>query len=94
MPPSLYVAPAIVNQLLRGTPWIAPAGKLRGQLSVISLQSYLQQSDIDLLYFEGINPIVNFISDGIFVWGQKTYTTVRSALDRINARLTTIMIEQ
>lgn len=93
MPPSLYVAPAIVNQLTRGTPWIAPAGKLRGQLSVISLQSYLQPSDVDLLYFEGINPIVNFISDGIFVWGQKTYTTVRSALDRINARLTSIMIE-
>jgi len=94
MPPSLYAAPSIVNQLTRGTPWIAPAGKLRGQLSVIGLNQILAPSDRDTLYFNGINPIVNFVSEGIFIWGQKTFTSVRSALDRINARLTAIMIEK
>jgi len=39
---------------------------------------------MDTLYSQGINPIVTFISEGTFVWGQKTNTTVRSALDRIN----------
>ena len=33
-----------------------------------------------------INPIVNFISNGIVIWGQKTTQRTPSALDRVNVR--------
>ena len=33
-----------------------------------------------------INPIVNFISTGIVVWGQKTTQREKTALDRVNVR--------
>ena len=41
----------------------------------------------DVLYAQArINPIVDFVGDGIVIWGQKTLQTRPSAFDRINVR--------
>jgi phage tail sheath protein FI len=50
----------------------------------------------DLLYGSGnaVNPIVNFIQDGITVWGQRTLQRRSSALDRVNVRMLLIYIKK
>jgi phage tail sheath protein FI len=83
-------------------PWFAPAGDTRGQVPATSAIGYtdggefkLAEMDdglLDTLYINNINPIVNFPNEGIKVWGQKTLTSVPSAMDRINvARLVAYM---
>lgn len=94
IPPSVQVAQIFANIDTGGKVWIAPQGKLRGGINQIGLENDINKSDMDTLYSQQINPIINFVSEGTFVWGQKTTTTVRSALDRINVRKTAIMIEQ
>lgn len=94
IPPSVQVSYIFANIDTGGKVWIAPQGKLRGGINQIGLERNLTHSDMDTLYSQQINPIVNFVSEGTFVWGQKTGTTVRSALDRINVRKTAIYVEQ
>jgi len=83
-------------------PWFAPAGDTRGLVPATSAIGYtdggefkLAEMDdglLDTLYINNINPIVNFPNEGIKVWGQKTLTSVPSAMDRINvARLIAYM---
>jgi phage tail sheath protein FI len=38
------------------------------------------------LYQARVNPIANFLNDGVCVWGQKTLQARPSALDRVNVR--------
>ena len=94
VPPSLVVAPIYANIATMQKPWIAPAGKTYGQVSALGLSQNLSRSDQDILQFNQINPIMNYVTSGIYVWGQKTQVTARSALDRVHARLTTTYIEQ
>jgi phage tail sheath protein FI len=43
---------------------------------------------IDTMYINSINPIVDFPSQGQYVWGQKTLQATSTAMDRVNvARL-------
>ena len=80
-------------------PWYAPAGDARGLVPATSAIGYVEDNEfyvaqvddglLDTLYVNNINPIVNFPNEGIKVWGQKTLTSVPSAMDRINvSRLT------
>ncbi len=69
--------------------WFAPAGSTRGRVK--SSKSTEQSPDLgerNLLYGPGnnVNPIVDFVNDGIMVYGQKTLQRTASALDRINVR--------
>jgi len=81
-------------------PWLAPAGTRRGvvdnaiQLGVINSTTgefeplSVSQALRDILYENNINPITFIPGVGITNFGNKTSTTVTSALDRINvARL-------
>ena len=70
-------------------PWFAPAGYLRGRLTKPSdVEVRLNQGDRDSMYSGGnvVNPIVNFVQQGITIFGQRTATRSPSALDRVNVR--------
>jgi len=84
-------------------PWFAPAGLTRGVVSNASQVGYVNSEDEfvkvqlsegqrDVLYGQRMNPIVDFPSTGMAVYGQKTTQATSSALDRVNvARLVNYM---
>lgn len=76
-------------------PWYAPAGLNRGGLTAVTdTYKRLSQSNRDSLYEARINPIANFLNDGICVWGQKTLQARPSALDRVNVRRLLIEVKK
>ena len=84
-------------------PWFAPAGLTRGVVSNASQVGYINSEDEfvkvqlsegqrDVLYGQRINPIADFPSTGMAVYGQKTTQATSTALDRVNvARLVNYM---
>lgn len=67
--------------------WWASAGLERGQIgNVKKLAFNPTQGHRDLLYKNGINPIVSFPGQGNVVWGQKTLLDKPSSFDRANVR--------
>mgnify|MGYP006266936351 CR=1 FL=1 len=80
---------------LTNNPWWSPAGFNRGQLlNVVKLRWNPKQSDRDLLYPNGINPIVSFPGQGTVLFGDRTATMKPSAFDRINVRRLFITLEK
>ena len=87
VPPSVPVLGAYAYNDSVAHPWFAPAGFNRGSLSSITSTTVnLKPEDLDNLYAAGINPIAEFVGNGITIWGQKTLQAKSSALDRINVR--------
>jgi phage tail sheath protein FI len=70
--------------------WFAPAGDKRGKLSVSGLRYSPNKADRDILYGElnAVNPIVDFATKGITIYGQKTLQRETTALNRVNVRMT------
>jgi len=67
--------------------WFASAGLERGQVkNVTKLAFNPTQGQRDLLYKNGINPIVAFPGQGTVMWGQKTLLDKPSSFDRVNVR--------
>lgn len=67
--------------------WWASAGLERGQIkNVKKLAFNPNQGHRDLLYKNGINPIVAFPGQGTVMWGQKTLLDKPSSFDRVNVR--------
>lgn len=66
--------------------WYPAAGLNRGIIkNVVKLAVSPNQSQRDVLYKAGINPIITDISSGSsMIWGQKTLQTKASSFDRIN----------
>ena len=76
-------------------PWWSPAGFNRGNLkNVVKLAWNPKKAERDLLYKNGINPIVNFPGQGIVMFGDKTLLAKPSAFDRINVRRLFIVLEK
>jgi len=71
-------------------PWFAPAGLVRGNpTNLLDLEHSPSLGERDYMYgYPGhnVNPFVNFIRDGITLWGQKTLQRAPTSLDRINVR--------
>jgi hypothetical protein len=75
--------------------WWSPAGFNRGQIkNVVKLAFNPRQSERDLLYSNGINPVVTFPGQGTILYGDKTLTSKPSAFDRINVRRLFIVLEK
>lgn len=86
--------------------WFAPAGLTRGVVQNASNVGYinsenefvavaLTQGHRDSMYLNKLNPVVNFPTEGIVIFGQKTLTASASALDRVNvARLVAYLRER
>jgi hypothetical protein len=95
VPPSVVVPGALAFNDAVSQPWYAPAGLNRGGLtSVTDTYKRLLQSDRDSLYEARVNPIANFVNDGIVIWGQKTLQARPSALDRVNVRRLLIAVKK
>jgi phage tail sheath protein FI len=76
-------------------PWFSPGGLNRGQIkNVVKLAYSPDKTDRDLLYKNGINPVVSFPGDGTVLFGDKTLLTKPSAFDRINVRRLFIVLEK
>lgn len=67
--------------------WWASAGLERGQIkNTKKLAFNPSQGHRDLLYKNGVNPVVSFPGQGTVMWGQKTLLDKPSSFDRVNVR--------
>jgi len=90
-----YVAGIYAGTDRVAEPWFAPAGMIRGRLTGVDKIAISPDLGFrDILYKNGINPIVSFKGEGIYIWGQKTLQSRPSAFDRINVRRLFIVLEK
>ncbi len=93
VPASGHVAGIYANTDNVAEPWFAPAGLNRGviqQVRKLGWNPVLGERDI--LYKNGLNPIVSFPGQGKVVWGQKNMLDKNSAFNRVNIRRLFIII--
>ena len=87
-PPSVFMGEKLLEVDSAYAPWYAPAGDLRGRLVANDSETSPSLNQRDFIYGRpnAVNPIVNFSTKGIIIYGQKTTLRSRSALDRVNVR--------
>lgn len=89
VPPSGPLARVMALTDRVAAPWFSPAGMRRGRLvDALDLEYSPKQGKRDLMFSGGnvLNPFVNFSSDGIVLWGDKTLQRATTALQDINVR--------
>jgi len=76
-------------------PWWSPAGFNRGQIkNLVKLRFNPRKADRDVMYKNGVNPVVSFPGQGTILYGDKTLQSKPSAFDRINVRRLFIVLEK
>ena len=76
-------------------PWFSPAGVNRGSIrNVVKLPFNPNNAERDLLYKNGINPVITQQGLGTILFGDKTLLSTPSAFDRINVRRLFITLEK
>jgi hypothetical protein len=76
-------------------PWFSPAGTARGVIrNVIKLAFNPNRAQRDLLYKNGVNPVITQAGQGTLLFGDKTLLAKPSAFDRINVRRLFIVLEK
>lgn len=76
-------------------PWFSPAGTNRGQVkNSIKLAFNPNLAQRDLLYKNGVNPVISQQGQGTILFGDKTLLSKPSAFDRINVRRLFIVLEK
>ena len=76
-------------------PWFSPAGFNRGQIkNIIKLPFNPRKAERDLIYPNGVNPVVAFPGQSTILFGDKTLLNKPSAFDRINVRRLFIVLEK
>lgn len=95
VPSSGFMAGFYANTDDLRDPWWAPAGLNRSILTGVRRLAFNpDQGERDLLYKNGVNPIVSFSGQGKVVWGQKTLLDKSSAFDRVNVRRLFLVLEK
>ena len=95
IPVSGYVAGIFANTDDTNDAWFAPAGLNRGIIAGVRKLAWNPSlGERDILYKNGINPIVSFAGQGKVVWGQKTTLAKSSAFNRINIRRLFLILEK
>lgn len=80
---------------LTNDPWWSFAGFNRGQIkNFVRLAWNPKKAFRDVLYKNGINPVVTFKGDGTVLYGDKTLLAKPSAFDRINVRRLFIVLRK
>lgn len=96
-PPSVFMAAKMVEIDRRFGPWYAVAGDTRGKISGASdIETSPSFAQREVLYgdLNAVNPIVNFVSKGVEVYGQKTLLRETTALNRVNVRRMVIYVKK
>lgn len=94
LPPAIQMTPLIVKTDLLRDPWWATAGINRGKLNeVIELEYELTDGDQDLVYLEGINPLITDES-GPYCLGIKTLYTGSSTFQKLPIRRLMLKMEK
>lgn len=76
-------------------PWFSPAGDTRGQIkNSIKLAFNPNQAQRDILYKNGVNPVISQMGRGTILFGDKTLQSKPSSFDRINVRRLFIVLER
>lgn len=76
-------------------PWWSPAGLNRGMIkNVVRLAYNPKKADRDILYKNGVNPVISTPGLGTYLFGDKTLQARASAFDRINVRRLFIVLEK
>ena len=76
-------------------PWFSPAGYQRGNVkNVVKLLVNPNKAERDLLYKNGVNPVITQPGQGTVLFGDKTNSGTTSAFDRINVRRLFIVLEK
>jgi hypothetical protein len=89
------VAGLCVRTEVQRDAWFSPAGFNRGQIkNIVKLAYNPTKSDRDILYPQGVNPVVSFPGQGTVLYGDKTLLSKPSAFDRINVRRLFIVLEK
>jgi hypothetical protein len=88
-PVTTLLAPDIAGCIVRTDrdyyPWFSPAGSKRGRiLNVVRLNRTVAPTEQDVLYDNGVNPVVTFGGEGTLLYGDKTGEASTSSLSRIN----------
>lgn len=96
VPPSSFIAELYLKTDKNNFPWSAPAGEKRGKLITSDVEHSPSLGERDVLYggMNAVNPIVEFNSKGIIVYGQKTTLRENSAVNRINVRRMLIYVKK
>lgn len=75
--------------------WWSPAGFNRGQIkNLVKLAWNPRKSERDVLFSNGVNPVVTFPGQGTVLYGDKTLQAKPSAFDHINVRRLFIVLEK
>jgi len=75
--------------------WWSPAGFNRGQIkNLVKVAFNPNKAERDILYSNGVNPVVTFPGQGTVLYGDKTLQAKSSAFDRINVRRLFIVLEK
>jgi len=72
---------------LNRDPWISPAGYINGQIAnLVRLAFNPNQAERDALYKNSVNPVITQPGKGTVLFGDKTFTTKNTSLNRLNVR--------
>ena len=89
------VAGCLARTDSRFAPFFSPAGFTRGRiLDVIKLKNSPTETEQDTLFDQHINPVVTFIGEGTFLFGDKTSKSSSSSLSRINVSRLFILLKR
>jgi hypothetical protein len=95
VPVTGFIGATIARVDFNQAQWWAPAGLNRGVIdNIIDIAINPTKAQRDIMYYNRINPIVNFFGQGIVIWGQKTMQAKPSAFDRINVRRLFLYMER
>ena len=95
MPLNPDIAGLVASLDETSTPHASPAGFNRGRVkNVVKLAINPSKEERDLLYSNGLNPVVSFPGEGTVLFGDKTLQRRATALDRINVRRLLIKLEK
>lgn len=87
VPLNADVAGLMARNDLNRDPWISPAGYINGQIAnIVRLAFNPNQNERDTLYKNAVNPVISQPGKGTVLFGDKTFTTKNTSLNRLNVR--------
>jgi len=87
VPLNADIAGLMARNDLNRDPWISPAGFVNGQIAnLVRLAFNPNQLERDQLYKNSVNPVISQPGKGTVLFGDKTFTTKNTSLNRLNVR--------